>query len=109
MGHADLHLHTVARERWVDRRADEIANHLINAGSMGVVPMWGVPDENGRKVPVLIDFIGWVHQERGGDADIGICINGGSSRRVRLFCDYAEERAQRECDALPADYFSEVA
>ena len=108
MGHAD-NFNMAARERWVDQRADAIADHLINEGSMSVEPFWALPDANGRNVPVVIDFLGWLQQERGGDADVAVCINGNSRRRVRLLCDYAEARAIAECDALPADYFAEVA
>lgn len=108
MGHADLHLHTVARERWVDRRADEIADHLINLGTMRVAPFWALPDGD-RKVSVVADFIAWLHEERGGDVDVAHCLYAPNARRLRLFCDYAERRAQMECDALPSDYFDEVA
>jgi hypothetical protein len=108
MGHAD-NFNMAARERWVDQRADAIADNIINAGSMTVAPFWAASDANGRQVPVVADFIGWLQQERRGDADVAVCINGCSTRRVRLFCDYAEARTIAELDALPSDYFSEVA
>jgi hypothetical protein len=106
MGHADLGYELAARERWVDQRADSLIDHLINLGSMSVTPMWALAD---GKVPVSVDFIAWLHECRNGNRDVAVCMYAPNTTRLRLFVEYAEERAQRELDALPADHFSEVA
>jgi hypothetical protein len=108
MGHAD-NFNTEARERWIDDRANVVTDHVINGGTMRVAPLWALPDANGRQVPVVIDFIAWIYQERKGDADLAHCLYAPNTRRIRLICDYAEARAIAECNQLPADYFAEVA
>lgn len=107
MGHAGFGLDIAARERWVNERADALIDHLINLGTMRVQPMWALPDGD-RKVPVSVDFIGWLHECRNGDRDTAICLYAPNTTRLRLFVEYAEERAQRELDALPADFFEET-
>jgi hypothetical protein len=109
MGHADLGLQTAARERWVDQRADSLMQQLIDGGEAQVVPMWAMADAVTRRVPLVRDFISWLHECRNGDADVAVCMFAPSAARLRLICAFAEERAQMELDALPADYFSEVA
>ncbi|MEN9806175.1 MAG: hypothetical protein RL756_683 [Pseudomonadota bacterium] len=105
MGSADLRHCIEARERFVDRRFQELRGALLYYPSTRVAAIWSAQ----LRPTVGEELVAWICETADQpEAAIAMAITNPWSRRETLerFC---EARAQAEADALPSDYFNEVA